>query len=213
MSWNLYLPIAGHSLNIFLPLGLGATVGFLSGLTGVGGVSHVLKVRIQADMEDRVALAMETEHLTEEQARDRLHKDDNARKQWSLRLYGVDTSDSSLYDLVIHLHKLKVDDAVNLIRETAQLDQFKSTPESQQVLDDLLLAARVRASLVGDYPMVQAHAENGVVTVDAKINITTSPELAGRIRELAIQTSGVKDVRIHTLPVSPYFHSDCCEKN
>ncbi|MEJ2717492.1 MAG: sulfite exporter TauE/SafE family protein, partial [Deltaproteobacteria bacterium] len=37
MNWNVYLPIAGNSVNILLLLGLGGLVGFLSGLFGVGG--------------------------------------------------------------------------------------------------------------------------------------------------------------------------------
>jgi uncharacterized membrane protein YfcA len=37
MNLNIYLPIAGISVNIFLLLGLGGVVGFLSGLFGVGG--------------------------------------------------------------------------------------------------------------------------------------------------------------------------------
>ena len=34
---QIYLPIAEVSLNIFLILGMGGAVGFLSGLFGVGG--------------------------------------------------------------------------------------------------------------------------------------------------------------------------------
>ncbi len=34
---HLYLPIAGNSINVFVMVGLGGTVGFLSGLFGVGG--------------------------------------------------------------------------------------------------------------------------------------------------------------------------------
>jgi uncharacterized membrane protein YfcA len=37
MNWSIYLPIAGNSVNLFMLLGLGGLVGFLSGLFGVGG--------------------------------------------------------------------------------------------------------------------------------------------------------------------------------
>lgn len=37
MSFSIYLPIAGNAVNVFLLLGLGGLVGFLSGLFGVGG--------------------------------------------------------------------------------------------------------------------------------------------------------------------------------
>lgn len=32
-----------------------------------------------------------------------LRKDDRERKRWTKHLYGIDTSDSNLYDLVIHI--------------------------------------------------------------------------------------------------------------
>ena len=35
MSWSLYLPVAGNSINILLLFGLGGAVGFLSGVFGV----------------------------------------------------------------------------------------------------------------------------------------------------------------------------------
>jgi hypothetical protein len=37
MSWDLYLPIARHSADLFLLLGLGGVVAAISGLFGVGG--------------------------------------------------------------------------------------------------------------------------------------------------------------------------------
>ncbi len=37
MPWSLYLPIAGHTVNTVLLLGIGGAVGFLSGFFGVGG--------------------------------------------------------------------------------------------------------------------------------------------------------------------------------
>ncbi len=114
----------------------------LAGQFFLRGVSHVLKVRILADMDDRVALMMTRRQLSKKQAINQLHRDDHERRQWSKQLFGVDTWDSSLYDMVLHVHKLKVDDAANLICQAAQMEQFKATPESQKLLDDLVLAAR-----------------------------------------------------------------------
>jgi cytidylate kinase len=176
----------------------------LAGQFMLRGVSHVLKVRILAEMEDRVALEMAREHVTRGAALARLRKDDQERRQWSLHLFGVDTWNPSLYDLVVHVHKLKVDNAVDMICKAARLEQFKTTPQSQRVLDDLILAAQVRARLAGDYPMVETHASDGVVTVDARFNVTKEPELGDRIKEMAQQVPGVKEVRMHAVPISAY---------
>jgi len=176
----------------------------LAGQFFLKGVSHVLKARILAELEDRVALEMERENVTKEQALERLRKDDHERRQWSLHLFGVDTWDPSLYDLVLHVHKLRVDDIARIICESAQLEQFKATRESQAILDNLLLAAQVRARLAHDYPMVQAHADAGVVTIDARFNLTEEPGLADKIKEVALQTPGVKEARVRAHPTSAY---------
>ena len=78
----------------------------LAGHFFVRGISHVLKVRIVADLEDRVRFEMEREGITRAEALHVLKKDDEERRRWSQYLYGIDTRDSSLYDLVIHIHKI-----------------------------------------------------------------------------------------------------------
>ena len=182
----------------------------LAGQFMLRGVSHMLKVRILAEMEDRVALEMKRDHLSREEALARIQKDDHERRQWSLHLFGVDTWNPSAYDLVLHVHKLTVDNVVETICHTARLKQFEATPQSQRLLDNLLLAALVKARLVRSYPMVRTAASNGIVTVDARFNLTEEPELATRIKEMAQQVSGVKEVRMHALPLSPYAGSDSC---
>jgi len=50
----LYLPIAELSVNIFLYLGMGADVGFLSGLFGVGGGFSMTPLLIFAGIPPRL---------------------------------------------------------------------------------------------------------------------------------------------------------------
>ncbi len=179
----------------------------LAGQFFLHGVSHVLKVRILADMDERVALMMTRGQLNKKQAINQLNRDDHERRQWSKQLFGVNTSDSSLYDMVLHVHKLKVGDAANLICQAAQMKQFKATPESQKLLDNLVLAARVKARLVHDYPTVQVYAIDGSVTVDVKFNQTVEPELTDEIKALVLEIPGVKDVRMHPIPITAYAHN------
>ena len=42
---DIYLPIAGMSINFFLIIGIGALVGFLSGMFGVGGGFLLIQLR------------------------------------------------------------------------------------------------------------------------------------------------------------------------
>ena len=105
-------------------------------------IPHVLKVRISADLEDRIAEEMRRENISADEARATIKKDDEARRRWGLYLFGADTWDPSLYDLVIHIKTkaLSVDDAVNLILCAVEMPCFQTTPESQKVLDNLVLA-------------------------------------------------------------------------
>lgn len=121
----------------------------LAGHFFVKGISHVLKVRIIADLEDRVKLEMKREGISRKEALHILQKDDEERRKWSMSLYGMDTWKTSLYDLVIHIHKLSMPDAVEMICNTAGLAQFQTTPESQKAMDDLALAAHAKAALQG----------------------------------------------------------------
>jgi uncharacterized membrane protein YfcA len=63
MSWNFYLPIAGHSLNVIMLLGLGGAVGFLSGLTGVGGGFLMTPLLIMAGIPPTIAAASDSNQI------------------------------------------------------------------------------------------------------------------------------------------------------
>lgn len=63
MSWSIYLPIAGNSVNIFLLLGLGGFVGFLSGLFGVGGGFLMTPLLMMAGIPPLVAAASDSNQI------------------------------------------------------------------------------------------------------------------------------------------------------
>ncbi len=177
----------------------------LAGHFYLKGVKHVLKVRILADLEDRIRLEMEREKISRDDALYILKKDDQERRQWSLRLFGADSWDPSLYDLVIHIDQIRVDDAVDIICHTVGLEHFRTTVESQKTLDDLVLAAKVKARLIEPCPSVRVSAKDGVVYVDTHTGPATAQQLADELDILAKQIPGVKEVRIEVRPTSAYF--------
>lgn len=111
-------------------------------------VPHVMKVRIVADLEARVADEVQRESISMEKAREIIVKDDNERRKWAFHLYGADTWDATYYDLVIHLKSITVDEAVRLIMHALEFPGFQTNPESQQVVDNLLEATRLELSSV-----------------------------------------------------------------
>jgi cytidylate kinase len=159
-------------------------------------ISHLLKVRIIVNFEARVQSMREKENLSREQAIAFLEKDDRDRKNWSYQLYGVDTSDINLYDLVVHIDKLTIDNAVDLICEAARQPQFKATTQSQQAVEDLALAAKTRASLIEEYPTCTVTCEAGTVSITVKASVDMDTRLSDIIKEKAMKVPGVTSVSV-----------------
>jgi cytidylate kinase len=159
---------------------------------------HALRVRIIADKPDRLQYTMVREGISEEEAERRLKRDDEDRTKWSKHVFGIDTSDPSLYDLIIHIGKMAVSDAVEIIGHAAQLDTFKTTFESQRAMDDLVLAAEVKAALLELKPDIQAIASNGKVFLGTKVSQMQQPEEIKEIERIARSIPGVKDLEIKT---------------
>lgn len=61
--WNIYLPIAGHSVNILLIFGLGGLVGLLSGIFGVGGGFLMTPLLIMFGIPPTVAAASDSNQI------------------------------------------------------------------------------------------------------------------------------------------------------
>ena len=115
---------------------------------------------------------MKRENISAAEARHILKKDDDERRRWSIRVFGMDTWDPMLYDMVLHIKSIKVDDAVALILQAAKLPCFRTTPSSQKILDDQSLAARVQAALVEEFPTARVSAKEGEFFVDIKGDLT-----------------------------------------
>ena len=155
-------------------------------------IPHVFKVRIVADLEDRIAEEMKRESISAAEARHILKKDDDERRRWSIRVFGMDTWDPMLYDMVLHIKAIKVDDAVELILQAAKFPCFRTTPPSQKILNDQTLAARVQAALVEEFPTARVSAKDGELFVDIKANLTEEQEVIARVRRIANQVAGIE---------------------
>jgi cytidylate kinase len=172
----------------------------LAGHFFLKGVGHALKVRIIADLEDRVRHEMERENISEEQALKVLQKDDDERRRWALTLYGVDTADTSLYDLCIHIRKITVNDAVQIICHTARLPHFETTPASQKTLDDLALSARVQSAIVGSWPDARVVSDDGRVVIHVEAPRLQEQKVCSQIAAIAAQIDGVREVSVNASP-------------
>ncbi|HKN18289.1 MAG TPA: cytidylate kinase-like family protein [Dissulfurispiraceae bacterium] len=176
----------------------------LAGHFMLKGVSHVLKVRIIADMEERVKLEMEREKISEKQAYRLLKNDDEERVKWSQYVHGIDTNDPSLYDLVIRIKEMTADDAVDIICHAVKFNHFATSPESTQAFDNLLLAADVKVSIIEIAPAAEVFAHDGVVSIKTSSSEFDQKEVVAAVKEAAQKIKDVKKVEVYVMPVLPF---------
>ena len=101
-----------------------------------------------------------------------------------------------MYDLVIRIRKLSVDDAVEMICHCASLPRFQTTFESQKALGDMLLAAKVKAALISIKPDIQVTSHDGRVLIGVKATLIQDAEFAKEIERIASSINGVQSVEI-----------------
>lgn len=162
----------------------------------VQGVSHVLRVRILSNMEDRVALMAKREGVSEKEARKHIQRDDEQRKKWVKLFYDRDDTDPHIYDLMINVAQVPIDHAVKIIAETAQLRRFQPMTYSLKLIRNLELRYRVKAHLVDIDNDVRVDSENGNVVVYTKAKGRNKTRNVEMIRERVLQLADVKSVDV-----------------
>lgn len=167
----------------------------LAGHFFLQGIPHVLKIRITADMEERVKNEAARENISLDKARAVLIKDDEERRKWALTLYGIDPWDSRIYDLTVHIGCITLDDAVNLILQAVKLPCFRKTKESQELLKDKLLSARIKSIL----PAENVRVVSGKVTVEIRAPIIYEEKVVKEIKAKICGVEGVNEVEVNLL--------------
>ncbi|RJP95625.1 MAG: cytidylate kinase-like family protein [Desulfobacteraceae bacterium] len=169
----------------------------LAGHAFLQQIPHVLKVRIIANLDDRIREEMKRENISADQARHILVKDDAERRRWSLALYGLDTWDQRFYDITLHLETMDVDDAVSVILHVLARPCFQTTLQSRELLDDLCLSAQVEAALVRDFPKATADAGKGVVYVSIRGSLVDEKTISAKVNRMAEKVAGVKKIHVN----------------
>ncbi len=172
----------------------------LAGHFFVKDIPNVLKVRIVANIEDRIYEEMKQKNISEEKARYMLVKDDEERRKWSMFLYGIDSNDSNLYDVVLHVDRLNVDDIVEILFNIANRPCFQTTPESVRILDEMLLSAKVKSALIDKFPKAFVTNKNGVVHVSIESALSQTDGITNQIKNMLQSIDGIKEIKIHYVP-------------
>ncbi|NTU60207.1 MAG: BON domain-containing protein [Deltaproteobacteria bacterium] len=166
------------------------------GHLALGEISHVMRVRVIADAEYRIAATMKRKNLTRDEAVAFVTRIDQQRERWTRFLYGVAWQDASLYDVLFNLSRVSVEGACETIIRMTELPDFQPTPQSVAALEDLTLASRVWAALA-------AHEEtrSAQVTVTSHAGCVTiaggagSQKVIRAISAVARKVAGVQEIR------------------
>ncbi|BBO74276.1 hypothetical protein DSCW_16930 [Desulfosarcina widdelii] len=131
------------------------------------GIDHVLKVRVIADMEARINLLMQRQQITRDVAVARIDREDEERVEWYRSIYRIDANDPRLYDLVLHIGRLTVADACDIVCRTATGKSFQATPASSSALLDLALTNHVKVA-IKDVCKADIRCRDGIVHLRVK---------------------------------------------
>ena len=112
------------------------------------GASAVLKVRVIAPLEKRLAMLQERLKMGRSEAQAYIQKVDEDRRRWTHFLYGVNWEDPALYDLVVNLDTLDISDACEIVATAARRQKcFSFEGECRGAMADLAIGSRVGANL------------------------------------------------------------------
>ncbi len=191
----------------------------MAGHLFLSGIRHVIKIRVIAEMEDRVALVCKTRNIPHDDAVALIASEDRQREQWYHSVYKKDMSDPRLYDMVLHIGRLTIDDASALICSAAAKESFKADAQSKADIKDLALASHVKTALT-DLCEADVVVSRGIVTVRVKgqklrgtdytrpgmqqrVQARIKDDLQKDITALVSKISGVKELICEIEP--PYY--------
>jgi cytidylate kinase len=173
-------------------------------------VPHALSVRVCAPFElrkERMMKRLATDD--DERIAEEIRINDEAHTAIMRRHFGVQWTEPEHYDIVLNTKRVSVGECVAEVLTLARGAQFGETETSIQKLEDLALAARVRAALrrapETREAAVQISSDTGRITLSGASN--TDEMLA--FVEVASAVPGVRDVAYRTHPgeeVRPRFH-------
>ncbi|MBS0013383.1 MAG: cytidylate kinase family protein, partial [Desulfobacterales bacterium] len=134
-------------------------------------ISHVLNIRIIADLSDRIAFMRQKHNISEKESISYITEEDSTRARWAHYLYKVDLTDPHSYDMTIRVKRMNIEDAAETICHAARRETFAATPDSKKAIADLALSSRVKAAIENYCKpdlKVSVNATSGIVYIKAE---------------------------------------------
>jgi hypothetical protein len=132
-------------------------------------IPHVVRIRILAPIELRVAQHMARDNYSAEQARAHIRQVDEERSRWTRFIYGKNLRDPEAFDLSVNLDRISFSEACCLLHHVANQTDFQSTAQSLALVENLYLSSKVLAELAMD-PRT-ADIELGATAQDGRVSL------------------------------------------
>ena len=177
------------------------------------GLRHVLRVQVVAPMDVRIERVMERGFddirgpMSRDKARDLMRQRDRESTGYMRYLFNIDWMDPQHWDLVVNTGRFTVPEAVEIIASIAESTLLEPSTADQQRLENLVLASRVEASVLGD-PSVWVNglkvvAQDGHVRLEGEV-ITEDDREA--VEQVVRAIDGVRmvdnDLRVQPPPLT-----------
>jgi len=176
-----------------------------SGPFFVRDVRHALKVRIMAPVEVRVRRVMAETRLDHKAAAAKVRAYDREMTGRLDYLFGVDWTRPEHYDLVLNTSDDTWDFYTDFLVAAARHPRYQPTPDSVQRVNDLSLAAQVRAALANDPSTQSVNIEVTAQAGHAVLKgVVFSPAVLMAATALAQRVPGVTSVACETVEIPRY---------
>jgi cytidylate kinase len=165
-------------------------------------VPYALRVRITASAEYRVGTFRDRFGIDEEGARKMLMHSDHERSIFLKRAYHKEWANPDDYDMTLNSGHMGFDELITLIVDEIPARDRLFTPEAEEILRRLELAARVKADIITRFsmfiPTLEVHHDGSAIVLRGVCLFTK--EKMHELMETAIRSAGSTRVRSELHP-------------
>jgi len=166
-------------------------------------VPFVLRVRVNAPLENRIKPLMEELRISREEAIEKIKDMDHRRRLWIQFLYDAEVIDPIFFDLVLNLERISINDAIEMVVTEVAKKPFQPTKESLKVLKDLHLSSIVKTYLMKSPKTkalnlnIVADSSTAKVVINGNFTSTASNAIMADIQSALSGVDIIKDLKIN----------------
>jgi cytidylate kinase len=166
-------------------------------------VPFVLRVRVNAPLENRVEAMMAHSGVSREDAVRQIEAIDRDRKRWTEFLYDVDVMSPVHFDVVLNMSRMTIQDGVEMVAAAVEKEQFRRTDELLKDVRDVRLATVAGIQLMhhpDTYGLdlgVTADSAMGAVTVSGRFSSGDAKLIESQVRASLSELREVGPAEVH----------------